>query len=444
MPPAAALTDAATQYCVQAFEALHPRRPEGEAEALELLRRAAWQVQPIMKRRQWRVAVLRELEPENMTRGAASLRAAPQRRTNMPTRCGFCNAQPRLERLARAFLHAPAAGDNMNRGERVRIKVRRRGGGFEPYETILKVMLHELCHNEHGPHSASFYKLLDDITQECEALMAKGQGGTGAGFDAAGEKLGHRGGWGVMPADPAAAARDAALRRARHAGVMGGGGRLGGGGGGGAGAAGMTPQQAAAAAALRRAAAERFSKEHGLEDDAVEEEGAAGAAQQQQPAALPPPQAQASRAQPPPRPPAAAPPPQRVRLAFGRPPCVCGACGEAAPGGAAAGGSRALPQQHAVGCPERAAAAVGASADVPIVLLDDDDDDDDDVVVVSPAPARQQRVAGAAAAACWLCAAPASRCVCWSCAGCTRRNAAAAARCGACDAWRYARPPARP
>jgi hypothetical protein len=52
----------------------------------------------------------------------------------------------------------------MNRGEVVRIKVRRQGGGFESYEHVLKVLLHELCHNEHGPHSASFYKLLDDIT----------------------------------------------------------------------------------------------------------------------------------------------------------------------------------------------------------------------------------------------------------------------------------------
>ncbi len=58
-----------------------------------------------------------------------------------------------------------AAGDNYNRGEVVRIKVRRRGGGFESFEHVLKVLLHELCHNEHGPHSASFYKLLDDITQ---------------------------------------------------------------------------------------------------------------------------------------------------------------------------------------------------------------------------------------------------------------------------------------
>ena len=52
----------------------------------------------------------------------------------------------------------------MTRGEVVRIKVRRAGGGFASYEHVLKVLLHELCHNEFGPHSASFYKLLDDIT----------------------------------------------------------------------------------------------------------------------------------------------------------------------------------------------------------------------------------------------------------------------------------------
>jgi len=33
------------------------------------------------------------------------------------------------------------------------------------------VMLHELCHNEIGPHNKLFFKLLDEITLECEALM---------------------------------------------------------------------------------------------------------------------------------------------------------------------------------------------------------------------------------------------------------------------------------
>jgi hypothetical protein len=62
MAPPASVNDPATAFCVQEFQALRPRRPDGEAEAMELLRRAAWQVQPIMKRRQWRIAVLRELD----------------------------------------------------------------------------------------------------------------------------------------------------------------------------------------------------------------------------------------------------------------------------------------------------------------------------------------------------------------------------------------------
>lgn len=35
---------------------------------------------------------------------------------------------------------------------------------YLPYEAILGTMLHELCHNEFGPHNADFYRLLDDIT----------------------------------------------------------------------------------------------------------------------------------------------------------------------------------------------------------------------------------------------------------------------------------------
>lgn len=34
---------------------------------------------------------------------------------------------------------------------------------FLPYEAIVGTMLHELCHNDVGPHNAQFYKLLDEI-----------------------------------------------------------------------------------------------------------------------------------------------------------------------------------------------------------------------------------------------------------------------------------------
>ncbi|DBA90648.1 TPA: hypothetical protein ACH3X1_003871 [Trebouxia sp. C0004] len=58
-------------------------------------------------------------------------------------------------------------------------------------------MLHELVHNVQGPHNAVFYKLLDEITEECEGFMAKGIAGSGAGFDA--PSVGRLGGRGPVP-----------------------------------------------------------------------------------------------------------------------------------------------------------------------------------------------------------------------------------------------------
>ena len=37
-------------------------------------------------------------------------------------------------------------------------------------------MLHELVHMEIGPHSAKFYKMLDELRDECEKLMREGRG----------------------------------------------------------------------------------------------------------------------------------------------------------------------------------------------------------------------------------------------------------------------------
>ena len=147
---------------------------EDDARARELLERTAWQVQPIMRKRGWRVGVLLE----------------------MPAKV--------RDRL----------GDNYNRGERVRLKLRRDDGAWEAYEQVLAVMLHELVHNAIGPHDGKFFALLAELEKECEDLMARGIGGTGAGFDAKGTRLGHRGGWGgIETRDAKTAAIDAARRR---------------------------------------------------------------------------------------------------------------------------------------------------------------------------------------------------------------------------------------
>lgn len=58
-------------------------------------------------------------------------------------------------------------GLNIGAGKEVRIRLRKPGreGEFLPYESLLGTMLHELVHNDHGPHDAKFYKLLDEITK---------------------------------------------------------------------------------------------------------------------------------------------------------------------------------------------------------------------------------------------------------------------------------------
>ena len=59
----------------------------------------------------------------------------------------------------------PIQGLNINRGAEVKLRLREfdSTGKFLPYEAVVGTMLHELCHNDIGPHNAQFYKLLDEI-----------------------------------------------------------------------------------------------------------------------------------------------------------------------------------------------------------------------------------------------------------------------------------------
>ncbi|KAI5067141.1 hypothetical protein GOP47_0017669 [Adiantum capillus-veneris] len=152
-----------------------------DAEARSLLLNIANQVQPIMRKRKWRVMLLSEFYPRN----------------------------PAL------------LGLNIGGGQEIRIRLRKPGreSEFLPYEALVGTMLHELTHNEHGPHDAKFYKLLDEITKECEELMSKGISGTGQGFDAPGQRLG---GYSYNPPDSRLrqAALAAAEKRARTGSLM--------------------------------------------------------------------------------------------------------------------------------------------------------------------------------------------------------------------------------
>jgi len=115
-----------------------------DSKAKELLARAAEAVKPVMAKRKWRVHHLSEFYPP-----------APQ-----------------------------LLGLNHNHGQKVEIRLRspRNKNQFLPYESILGTLLHELCHNEIGPHNAEFYKLLDEVTQQMETLQPSNGFAPGDGF----------------------------------------------------------------------------------------------------------------------------------------------------------------------------------------------------------------------------------------------------------------------
>lgn len=152
---------------------IKPLKTIGEDEARLILERVAKQVQPIMRKRKWKVKILSEFGPAN------------------PSLLGL----------------------NIGGGAEVKLRLRRpnREWDFFPYEQILDTMLHELCHNEYGPHNTDFYNLLDEIRKECDELLAKGITGTGKGFDLPGRRLG---GFSYQP--PLASLRQTALAAAEN------------------------------------------------------------------------------------------------------------------------------------------------------------------------------------------------------------------------------------
>lgn len=99
-----------------------------------LLLKACRHVEPVMKRRNWKVHIVKEFLPKSH------------------------NLQ----------------GLNENRGETISIRVRQTGIGgesdFHSYEYIVGTLLHELVHIEIGPHNKAFHKVLDEIQTECEQL----------------------------------------------------------------------------------------------------------------------------------------------------------------------------------------------------------------------------------------------------------------------------------
>jgi len=143
-----------------------------DSEARHLLTRAASQVKPIMIKRRWRVKSLQEFYPTS------------------PSLLGL----------------------NINGGDVIQIRLRhpKQLNRFFSFYSILGTLLHELCHIECGPHNSQFYKLLNEITKECEELMAKGI------FDNTGKGIKLSENSTKIPKNPRAAAAAAAEKRAKY------------------------------------------------------------------------------------------------------------------------------------------------------------------------------------------------------------------------------------
>ncbi|KAJ3340875.1 hypothetical protein HDU93_006167 [Gonapodya sp. JEL0774] len=123
----------------------------GEAAAMALLKQVASQVKPIMKKRGWRVGILEEFFPSN----------------------------------------ASLLGLNTNGGQKISLRLRPSSSPetFLPLEDCVGTMLHELAHIIRGPHDEQFYKALDALEKEHDALVEGGY--RGEGFEAPGMRVGH-------------------------------------------------------------------------------------------------------------------------------------------------------------------------------------------------------------------------------------------------------------
>lgn len=98
-----------------------------------MLRKIASRVEPIMRRRGWKVDFLAE------------------------------------------FLHVQFLGTNSNWGEKISLCLRDKEDGekFLPFEDIVECMLHELCHTAYNGHGEDLIALLNQLIR---------QGFTGEGF----------------------------------------------------------------------------------------------------------------------------------------------------------------------------------------------------------------------------------------------------------------------
>ncbi|KAJ3507915.1 hypothetical protein NLJ89_g6036 [Agrocybe chaxingu] len=171
---------------VQSFT--HLKDKPNAHKALEMLKKIASLVKPIMRKYGWVLPVLSEFFPDQQN----------------------------------------LLGLNVNTGQKILVRLRPAHfpDCFLPLEVVVQTMLHELAHNVHGPHDDKFYKFLAGLQDEHDALQRSGY--AGEGFYSEGKRLGVGISHNVPPHLARSKALEAAEKRLQTSRVLGSGGRLGG------------------------------------------------------------------------------------------------------------------------------------------------------------------------------------------------------------------------
>ncbi|KAH9255240.1 hypothetical protein BASA81_006680 [Batrachochytrium salamandrivorans] len=102
-----------------------------DAGGHDLMVRACQAVAPIMRKRGWKVGKVEEFSPPN------------------PTLLGL----------------------NINRGQKIQIRLRNAHQQYLDFESILHTLLHELVHIVVSNHSAQFYEMLQALVKEAELVV---------------------------------------------------------------------------------------------------------------------------------------------------------------------------------------------------------------------------------------------------------------------------------
>ncbi|KAI2510819.1 WLM domain [Fragilaria crotonensis] len=187
-----------------------PLLPQADA-CLQLLRRIHHEFYPIVQRRGYQVLSLSELCccGDGLDHDIENHDSTQQ------------NGRKRRKRRIRAVTNKNILGYNQSRGDgrhtiHLRLRDAKNHAILMSYEQVAGTMAHELAHCVHGPHSASFYKLMDEIQEQHAVLLTRGIVADTGGFPMNSDQayvLGHGGRGDVGPNREHTAAAAAEARR---------------------------------------------------------------------------------------------------------------------------------------------------------------------------------------------------------------------------------------